>query len=373
MFTTGSKLLIGSALVAAIAAVVYGVTQEGALGTIGLVSAALALAFLAGVDLAVRDATVPAEDAAAVATAPSASRAPSSSVWPLVGALGVICVGVGFVTVQPLVVIGIALAIAATAEWMVQAWSERASADQDYNEEIREHVASPLELPILAAVGAAGLIYAWSRVMLNMSKTGTVAAFATVATVLLLVSGLFAVRRGVRSGTIFGVCTIVVVALIAGGTAAGIDGERETHEHETTGDLGQRGECGEEETEADEDASQTVSAKANVAAQITLDADALSFDQPGYDGPGAVLTLPRSTPLNLLFRNETADARRLVIADLPVGDGTEVVTLCTALVEDGGVQLLTIVFDKPSMVTETGTFMFTVPGVESAQLPVMVP
>ena len=358
---------------AAIAAVVYGVTQEGALGTIGLVSAALALAFLAGVDLAVRDATVPADDAAAVATAASASRAPSSSVWPLVGALGLIAVGVGFVTVQPLVVIGVAMLVAATLEWMLQAWSERASSDRDFNEEIREHVASPLELPILAAIGAGGLVYAWSRVMLNLSKSGTVAAFATAATVLLLVAGLFAVRRGVRSGTIFGVGAIVAVALIAGGTAAGVEGERDMHEHETTGDLAARGECGEEETEADEDASQTVSAKANVAAQISLEGDALSFDQPGYDDPGALLTLPRSTAVNLLFRNETPEPRRLVIADLPVGDGTEVVTVCTALVEEGGVQLLTVEFDKPSMVTETGTFVFTVPGVESAQLPVMVP
>ncbi|HEY3485331.1 MAG TPA: hypothetical protein VGK49_08095, partial [Ilumatobacteraceae bacterium] len=338
MFTTGSKLLIGSAVVAAIAAVVYGVTQEGALGTIGLVSAALALAFLAGVDLAVRDATVPAEDAAAVATAPAASRAPSSSVWPLVGALGAIAVGVGFVTVQPLVLIGIALLIAAAAEWTVQAWSERASADHDFNEEIREHVASPLELPILAAVGAGALVYFFSRVMLNLDKAGTVFAFAMIATLLLIVAGLLATRRGVRNGVVFGMCALVAVALIAGGAVAALAGEREMHEHETTGDLAQRGECGPEETEADEDASQTVSAKSNVAAQIVLEGDALSFDQPGYDGPGAILTLPRSTPLNLLFRNETADARRLVISDLPVGDGTEVVTLCTALVEDGGVQ-----------------------------------
>ena len=40
MFTTGSKLLVGGAVLATVAAVVYGVTQEGSLGTVGLISAA---------------------------------------------------------------------------------------------------------------------------------------------------------------------------------------------------------------------------------------------------------------------------------------------------------------------------------------------
>ena len=43
MFTTGSKLLIGSSVVAIVATVLYGVTQEGMLGTIGLASASIAL------------------------------------------------------------------------------------------------------------------------------------------------------------------------------------------------------------------------------------------------------------------------------------------------------------------------------------------
>ena len=38
MFTTGSKFLIGASVVAVVATVVYGVTQGGALGTIGLTS-----------------------------------------------------------------------------------------------------------------------------------------------------------------------------------------------------------------------------------------------------------------------------------------------------------------------------------------------
>ena len=43
MFTTGTKFLIGSTVVASIAALAYGITQDGIMGTIGLISAALAL------------------------------------------------------------------------------------------------------------------------------------------------------------------------------------------------------------------------------------------------------------------------------------------------------------------------------------------
>ena len=74
MFTTGSKLLIGSSVIAIVAAVLYGVTQQGALGTIGLVSAAVALVFLAAINVYVRDSNVSAMDIEAHATAPAARR-----------------------------------------------------------------------------------------------------------------------------------------------------------------------------------------------------------------------------------------------------------------------------------------------------------
>ena len=55
MFTTGSKLLIGYSILAIAAAVLYGVTQQGTLGTIGLISASVALVFLASINVCVRD------------------------------------------------------------------------------------------------------------------------------------------------------------------------------------------------------------------------------------------------------------------------------------------------------------------------------
>jgi hypothetical protein len=128
-----------------------------------------------------------------------------------------------------------------------------------------------------------------------------------------------------------------------------------------------------EETEADEKASQTVSAKSNVSATVILREDGtLVAVQPGISGESTSLTLPRSNPNNILFRNETPEERRLVVDAGPIADTEETRVLCTALVEEGGVQLLTVVFDKPSFAVEE-PMQLTVPGVETAVMPVVVP
>jgi hypothetical protein len=373
MFTNGSKFLIGATVATVVAAVLYGVTQDGALGTIGLVSAAVALAFLAGVTIAIRDGNVSPRDEMALATCAAAQRAPGPSVWPLAGAVGATLIVVGIVVHEAFVILGIALVIATVAEWTVQSWSERATADDDVNDDIRERMANPLELPVLAAVGIGLMVFAFSRVMLALTKSGTVVAFSVAAALVLLVAGIIASRKNVSHGTVAGVCSVAVVALLAGGMVAGVQGSREIEEHETTADLAESGRCGEEETEADEKASQTVSAKSNVAATLILREDGtMVATQQGIDGETSTLTLPRSNPNNVLFRNESVEERRLVIDAGPIADTDETRVLCTALVEEGGVQLLTVVFDKPSFAVDE-PFAFTVPGVESAVVPVVVP
>ncbi len=182
MFTTGTKLLIGSSVIAIVAAVLYGVTQQGMLGTIGLVSASVALVFLTAINLYVRDSNVSAADIESHATAPAARRPPATSLWPLTAGLGATMVTVGIVTFQATTVLGLIVLLAAITEWTVLAWSERASADQAYNTEVRERIALPLELPILAAIGVGVIIYSISRVMLGLpSKDGAVLTFVVVA------------------------------------------------------------------------------------------------------------------------------------------------------------------------------------------------
>ncbi len=381
MIPTGSKLLIGATVAAAIAALLYGITQDGVMGTIGLTSAAVALLFLATINVLLRDSNV-AADEPAVDTCAAAIPAPGRSIWPFVMALGVVVTTVGLVTQQSVVVIGIVAVLAGGAEWALQAWAEGASASKAHNAEVRNRLSHPLEFPLVGAIGIGFVVYAFSRIMLWLSKTNTTVAFSVAAAVVLIVAFLFARRPSLRTGFVAGVSTLAVVGIFAGGAAAGIDGQRDIHEHETVRGLVLEGVevCNSpEEFEVDEKASQTVGNRANVAANITLTADGLlEFDVPGPVEAGATaLQLPRSNPSNIIFTNELPEHHRLSVdlGTIEIEEDGETVEIpnqaCTSLVEVDGRQLLTLTIGAPSISVEGG-YRFFVPGVDTAELELVV-
>jgi hypothetical protein len=380
MFTTGSKFLIGAAVVATISAIAYGITQDGVMGTIGLASAAVALAFLAAINIYTRDANVWDDEISSVETAPAAARPPANSIWPMAFALGAAVLTVGLVTYQAVFIVGIVLLLAAGAEWTAEAWAERASADSAYNAEVRNRIANPLEFPLAAAIGIGIIVYSFSRIMLWLSKTNTVIAFAVLGAIILTVAFFVAYRPGIKSRAAVGAIAVGVLALVVGGAAAGLDGQRDIEEHETTEGLQNEGEdiCASPESfEADEHASQSVGARAAVAADITLTEDGmldLAVNGPLEEG-NVALTLPRSNPNNIIFVNDSDEDRRLSV-DLGTRegeDGEEVPYLvCTTLVEPGGSQNITVTIGAPSVVAPDGYFFF-VPGVESARVDLIVP
>ena len=375
MFTTGSKLLFGSTVFAAVAATAYGITQGGALGTIGLISATLALAALAGLNTFVRDSNVSAMDHDAFDASAAAQMSARPSLWPLLVALGATTLTLGLVTTRAFFIVGLAAMIAGALEWLVQGWSERASAEHEFNASARNLMADPLELPVAGAALAAVIVYAFSRVMLGLpSKSSTVIAFSVLATVVLVAGAFIGVRRNLGKPAMTGALSIAVVALIATGAVFGLTGEREIEEHHSTAYIAEEDECGTEETEADEHASQTVGGKSNLAAEVIFDGSTLTSKATGFDGTFDSLNLPRSNPNNVIFRNESDGEARLVIEMHPEevdGEPAGPERLCTALVDEGGAQLLTIEFDRPSFALEDG-YAFTVPGSD-ASLEVVVP
>jgi hypothetical protein len=376
MITTGSKLLVGSAAAAWIFAAVYGIAQEGTLGSIGLVSAAVGLTLLAAVNMFVRDSNVSALDEASFSSSAAAQATARPSLWPLLAALGATTITLGLVTYTAIFVIGVILLAAAGFEWLVQGWSERASKDAGYNRDARNFLVDPLEIPVAGAIGAGIVIYAFSRVMLGLpNKSATVVAFGVVAALVLAVGAAIGLQRNISKSTLTGAFSIAAAVLVAGGAIAGLNGERETHAHETPGDLAAANACGTEETEADQKSSQTVASKSNVAADVIFDGSVLVADIPGFEGNDQRLTLPRSNPNNILFRNASDEEARLVIELQPtVGDDgvpTGPERLCTALVEPGGTQFLTVIFQRPSFAVDE-PFAFTVAGSD-ASLEVVVP
>jgi hypothetical protein len=377
MFPTGSRLLIGATLLTAALATIYGVTNGGSLGTTGLISAAAGLAVLTAINLYTRDADVSAMDTAALTDSAAAHRAPWPSLWPAIGALGAALIVVGLVTYPIVFVLGVVAIIATAVEWMLQAWSERASGDAAYNREVRERFAHAAEFPVLAALGFGVIVYSFSRIMLTLSKEGGPAAFGTIAALVLAAGFLVAFRRHLDTKVVGGIGAVALIALVAGGVAAALSGERDLHPHETMEDVAAAGECGVEETEADENASQSVSAKASLFAEILLnDDDELVATELGVAGAETTtLTFQRTNSTNVLFHNESDEDRRLVLEYAVAGDDTDepfvAAQQCTALVEEGGSQFMTFSIDLPS--EAAGPFQFVVPGIDDQAIEVIVP
>src|SRR5262245_39998774 len=155
MFTTGSKLLFGAMVVAIAAFIGYAVSSQWEMfGCMVLGSVAVVTGFLGGVSIAFRDANLEGEALQAVSAADAAARhaVPGTgvppSVWPAAGGFGAALTAVGLVLDWRLFVLGVAVLVASAVEWMVQAWSDRASSDPEYNARLRGRIMHPLEFPI---------------------------------------------------------------------------------------------------------------------------------------------------------------------------------------------------------------------------------
>ncbi|MFM8382979.1 MAG: hypothetical protein ACKOA6_13440 [Actinomycetota bacterium] len=197
MITTGSKLLYGLAAMATAVAIVWFVANDGgSIGVVALASLATALLFLGAMASFVRDGHVLSTDTAAHASSPAAQRAVGRSWWPLGTALALGTTVVGLVSNPGIFKVGVALTLAMTAEWMIQNWADRASADAGYNEKVRSWVVHPLEIPIAGALLLAIIVLSFSRIMLSLSKEAGPILFAVVGALILAVAAMVSVRRG---------------------------------------------------------------------------------------------------------------------------------------------------------------------------------
>ncbi|MFM8714059.1 MAG: hypothetical protein ACKOE7_11970, partial [Actinomycetota bacterium] len=77
----------------------------------------------------------------------------------------------------------------------------------------------PIEFPIIATLGLGVVIFAFSRIMLAISKSAGAVAFIVAASLVLLVGSLFALRPALKPALVGGICVIGAVGIIAGGIA----------------------------------------------------------------------------------------------------------------------------------------------------------
>ena len=216
---------------------------------------------------------------------PPPRRRPGASLWPLVAAVGGVLVVVGLVTYPVVFVFGIIVLLAAAVEWMV-AGVERAGVGRRRVTTPTSASASPTRSSSRSSPPSASaiIVYSFSRIMLFLSKTSGPAR-VRASSPRSSSSSASSSPSGRRSAP----APIAGVAVDRRARAR----RRRCRRRRSTASarssrtrrpatLAAEGECDTaEETEADENASQNVAAKANVTAEITLrDDGTLVAQQP---------------------------------------------------------------------------------------------
>ena len=249
MFTTGSKWFLGLGFVTLALAAAYGWTSGGTgLGplTVGytggvgdhfgytmLVSVGVLAVFLGLVALATRDASPTAlAQLAGTDEAPAAVPPGHTAYWPVLGALGVTCFALGLVVSNVLFVASFIALIGVLVEWMVLAWSDRATGDPATNRVVRDRLMGPYEVPLIGVILGGSAVWAMSRLFLTSSKEGAVWVATGAGAVIFLIGAIIATKPKLPANLVAGLLVVSSLGLLGAGVIAADRGERTIHPHE---------------------------------------------------------------------------------------------------------------------------------------------
>jgi hypothetical protein len=249
MLTTGFKLYMGYCIGALTAAALYGYTTggsnlgplsvgwKGAVGdhvgysvllVVGLVSGAIALMLAAFRDADARAAA----ELLGVDVVP-AQRPVGASYWPIIGAFGAGTLALGLVLNSAVFILGLVILAIVVVEWMMQAWADRATGDPEVNRELRDRIMQPIEVPVGALIAIVGVPLAASRIFLTVSKENAVWVATGVATLVMVVAILFALRPKLSKNVVAGIVLIGGIALVTAGIVSAAVGARSIEKHST--------------------------------------------------------------------------------------------------------------------------------------------
>lgn len=248
MFTTGSKWFLGLGLVSFVLAAAYGWSTGGSglgpltagykggvgdhLGYALLVSIGIAGTFLGIVAVATRDAAPSAlAELAGTDVAPTVTAPAHKAYWPAIGAFGATLVVLGLAISNVLFVIGLFVLLAVTVEWMVLAWSDRATGDPEVNRLVRNRVMGPFEVPLAGVLIAGGTVVSISRMLLTSSELGAAAVATVLGMAILAIGALIAARPRISPNVVAGVLAMCAIGVVAAGVASASRGERLIEKH----------------------------------------------------------------------------------------------------------------------------------------------
>jgi hypothetical protein len=373
MFSTGFKYFFGVTVLSVIALVMsLALFEKLALGGVAISFLIAVAALLAGLSAFTSDGTT--RDANT-----STSELVTQSMWPLVTAIGVVFLGLGLVTSSIVFFGGIVVLLAAASEWMVQAWSERASTDLTHNTAARKRLLNPIEFPVLAAVGLGVIIFAFSRIMLTVEKSTGAILFIVAGTLVLLAGSLFAIKPNMKRSVGAAICVLGAIGIVAGGVASAVSGEREELVEAAAEGHFSHAECGPEESKYfDKLAEGTLSLRSAVSATVVYQDGELFANVEGVSAPQKSITIGRANPTNIIFLNSTDGEFRLVahlggdkVAKSESEDKSHKDETCTQLVAPGAEQSLTLNIAKPS--SAENVYYLYIAGAEDKKIEMVVP
>lgn len=193
---------------------------------------------------ALRDADPEAEaEILGLDTVPEVEAPVTTNYWPVVAAFSAGSLVIGLAVGPVMFAIGAVGLVICMVEWAVRAWSDRATGDPEVNRGIRNRFLQPVEIPALAVIGIAGMVLAVSRILLALPKVGSYLVFGLVPAAILAIGTLIVMKPKLSQSVIAGLLLFCGVAILAGGVAAAIAGERES-DHEEKHATDGKGEAG---------------------------------------------------------------------------------------------------------------------------------
>ncbi len=373
MFSTGFKYFFGVTVLSVVALIMsYALFEKFALSGVAISFLIAVGALLAGLSSFSSDGTT--RDANT-----STSDLTTRSMWPLVAAIGLVFLVLGLVTSSIVFFGGVVMLLAALSEWMVQAWSERASTDLTQNAAARKRVLNPIEFPVLAAVGLGVVIFSFSRIMLTVDKSTGAVLFIVAGALVLIAGVLFAIKPNMKRSVGSAICVLGALGIVAGGVASAVSGEREELVEAAAEGHFSHAECGPEESKYyDKLAEGTLSLRSSVSATVIYQDGELIANIQGLTEPQRSLTVGRSIPTNIIFRNAMPGEFRLVAhlggdtaTDKSAEGESHADESCTQLVATGAEQSLTLKFSKPSSVENV--YYLYIAGADDKKIELVVP
>lgn len=254
MFTTAFRFFAGLAVFSLIAAFAVGFTSQnqslmnrvlgpltlgwkGGVGNhfaytffVGLFAAAAALA---GLLIAFRDADPDAEAQIVRMESVPLTRAPIGvNYLPALGALAFVLMLIGLATESSgLTFAAVAVMVVVAFTWTVRTWAERATGDDHTNAELYHRFIDPFRVPVISILLIGLVAIGLSRVLLSVSKIGSVWVFGLVALLFFLVAVLLALKPSSAKWVTTAVVVLGAIAIVAAGIAGAVIGERDIEHH----------------------------------------------------------------------------------------------------------------------------------------------